>query len=170
MRSVTERAFILGLSEPKQGEIVGCWSETPTVAAPPPPPRTATTTTTTNAPTLSTLDLSSLVFVIPKLTGKHKHIQYTHARNWCVRMFAHSQADRYTDRQTQTSTSRLTTSLSSSITLHVTCSFQHTLQEKHTKTHTRILGVCFLFYINLALTQCQIITHFLFSFFLCFFG
>lgn len=38
MRSVTlptERAFMLGLSEPTQGEIVGCWSETATVAAPP---------------------------------------------------------------------------------------------------------------------------------------
>ena len=37
VRSVTlptERAFILGLSEPTQGEIVGWWSETAIVAAP----------------------------------------------------------------------------------------------------------------------------------------
>lgn len=34
----TERAFILGLSEPTQGEIVGWWSETGTVAVPPSTP------------------------------------------------------------------------------------------------------------------------------------
>lgn len=66
-RSVTlpaERAFILGLSEPTQGEIVGRWCETTTLTAP------------ATSPTTHTLDLSSPDFVTPPQTQTQgqKHV------------------------------------------------------------------------------------------------
>ncbi len=91
MRSVTlptERAFILGLSEPTQGGIVGWWSETAPVAVPPSTPNQSSPDFVTPPPSPFSLSL----------THTHTH---THKQSG---LYVWLLTARYTQRNTQRGT------------------------------------------------------------------